>query len=40
MEDDCWTIQALPDENSLAASIALKEEFIETIGQTVRLSLF
>jgi hypothetical protein len=39
MDDDCWTIEALPDVNSLAASIALKEEFIGTIEQTVRLSL-
>jgi hypothetical protein len=38
MEDDCWSIEALP-VNCLAASMALKEEFIGTIGQTVRLSL-
>jgi hypothetical protein len=29
MEDDCWSIEALRDVNSLAASIALKEEFKE-----------
>jgi hypothetical protein len=25
MEDDCWSIEALRDVNSLAASIALKK---------------
>jgi hypothetical protein len=39
MGDDCWSIEALRDVNSLAASIALKEEFNGTIEQTVRLSL-
>jgi hypothetical protein len=29
MEDDCWSIEALRDVNSLAASIALKEDFKE-----------
>jgi hypothetical protein len=38
MEDECWSIDALRDVNSLAASIALKEDFNGTIEQTVRLS--
>jgi len=29
MGDDCWSILALENVNSLAASIALKEEFKE-----------
>jgi hypothetical protein len=39
MEDECWSIEVLQDTNSLAASIAFKEDFNGTIEQTVRLSL-
>jgi hypothetical protein len=39
MEDDCSRIAALRDVNSLAISIALKEEFNGTTEQKVRLSL-
>jgi hypothetical protein len=28
MEDDCWSIEALRDVNSLAASIALKKNLM------------
>jgi hypothetical protein len=35
MEDDCWSIKALPDVNSLAASVALKKNLMVP----VRLSL-
>jgi hypothetical protein len=39
MEGDCWSNEALRDVNSLAASIALKEDFNGKVEQTVRLSL-
>jgi hypothetical protein len=38
MEDDCWSIKALRDVNSLAGSIAL-EKFNGTIKGMARLSL-
>jgi hypothetical protein len=35
MDDDCWSSEALRDVNSLAASVALKENLMVS----VRLSL-
>jgi hypothetical protein len=31
IEDDCWSIEALRDVNSLAASIALKKNLLATM---------
>jgi hypothetical protein len=31
MEDDCWSIEALRDVNSLAASIALKKNLMVSV---------
>jgi len=38
MEDDCWSIEALRDVNSLAASIALKKNLIERSNRLPMLS--
>jgi hypothetical protein len=37
MEDDCWSILALENETSLAASIGLRAAMIATIVETIRM---